>query len=818
MLPISSKFVERPIDEIDVDCGRGGLLKLELAQEGGWVYYQPFGKSPKVTRCPLPIKELPPLLDLPEADLFVGREKHLHQSIAALKSSQLVQIYGAAGVGKSLFVRYLLHHAAFDLSLQFPSGILYRQLQAKQTAEDIADFLFKHFYKSVCPYKPSIAAIQKLFKEKQALIVLDDARLANHEVTLLREIAPECTFLLISPEQARINAGVSIALDGLSEEEAVRLVKLVLKRALSPLEQEAAQSLCAALRGNPLEILQQLASIGEGTETLLMVNRRIQAAGEQSSVRHLLKSLTVPEQHILKTLAVFGKASLSIQQVSTIAGILDAKSVLETLRRRHLVQFDNSKTYTAATLLQLLSDPRYRLNSNLIDPLRETSLAPYVTRSIIYFEYWINRQQSIDQIGQEFDPLIELLQWDLPTDQRHLATSLRKAFDRTLLLSGQWGVRKHVLQRYVQTAKPRDLKTEQAFVLHELGVQELCLGNRTAAVDFLHQSLKLNKSLLTERHLEFVSLSAPSSPSPYSKLKSSFKFKPPLKFEPPSWISISPLSLWRSVQVGFFFMFIYSLASWGFRSLQFANLPSLANLSAQISDQLDSDFIAPPSSILNSSAYSPVSPQPSATTEAAKATAAPPKAARPMPPLLAPLPPTPLQSSLAVTAPPPFSPEAATVAPARPSPSSVQRQAQVGAQATRSETRRVPQPSSSITPEPHTTTSARLSAPTQPPQTFRSSSTPNLGRQPSSPTRVPQASSVPDVALPPIARIPVPPSESFQAERFRPATVTVRNSSTLSESMCRTLHDQWQNTPAESQGHKLFETLLEQGNCGAWKL
>lgn len=477
------------------------FFKYEITPQGGVVNILPPEQAPRITARQTPIRLRPRAF----SDLH-GREIELEQSVTALKASQAVELYGLAGIGKSVLLRQLAHHATAESLQYFPDGVVYFHQLRDEPVEDLQQRLFEAFYESDRPFKPSAVRVQHDLQNKRALILLDNAKLSRRDIEKLGEIAPNCVFAFTSLERSLWGEGQPIQVGGLSSRAALDLIQRKLQRSLTPQEQAAAEAICTSLNGHPLEILQQIAGVCEGKEWLADVAGRVQKnASQKGRVEQLLKPLDRQKRSVLAALAALGGIAISAKQVLAIAGE-GTESDLGTLKEMHLVQREGS---------------RYSLSKNLLDSVEQIeNLTPYMERAVFFVTKWA-QHTTPEKLQQESEAISHLLQWSVKQGRWDDVLLLGKPFESALALSGQWELQAQVLQWYEQAAEHLGNKAAVAWALHQSGVRSLGLGQVSRAQNLLNKALKLRKDLgdvrgaqIAHQCLNFKPPTAPSIPAP----------------------------------------------------------------------------------------------------------------------------------------------------------------------------------------------------------------------------------------------------------------------------------------------------------------
>ena len=372
-------------------------------------------------------------------------------------------------------------------------GIVY--LSARHHAPlDLQQLLFEAFYESDAFCKPTEAEIRRGLQDKQALILLDDAHLAQNELEEVLDIAPRAAFVVATRERRLWREMRSVALKGLPAEDAVALLERELERSLDVTERAAAATLCSAIEGNPLRILQAAAVIRE-QEIPLDQSARIIA---QTPVVNLMASTDEKQRRALLALAALPGVLLQARHVCAIAEVGEIEPSLTALVRRGLV---------------ISSESRYELSEGVGDRLRRTEdLKPWTNRAITYFTAWAERhQRSQDTLRQEAEALLRVQQHAADARRPGEVLQLGRFLEESLVASARWGAWAVALERCLDAARAIGDRSAEAWALHELGSRALCLGDAGTARALLSQAVKLRESLddaaavaASRRNLDFV--------------------------------------------------------------------------------------------------------------------------------------------------------------------------------------------------------------------------------------------------------------------------------------------------------------------------
>ncbi len=431
---------------------------------------------------------------------LVGRRAEVSKIGAALQASQPVNLYGAAGLGKTALLRHLAHEA---LERNWRQGTVY--LHARdQTVDDLLQSLFEALCESDRPFKPSQVQLGVYLRDAQGLVLLDDADLPHEALQRLGDAAPECGFLIASQDRGLWDHGCSIQLHGLAGEDAVAFVAQVLRRPLDAGERAAARQLAEAVAGAPLRLLQETALAAENGRDLARVAAQVRDRGAQTPTADLLAALDERERRVLATLAVLPSVGLEVPLVSALSGVVAPEPGLEALARRGLTLVQPS--IAGRALRYQIADPLVEVVAAALD------LTDARQRLLRTYEQWLAEHPSPAVPRAQTDLLQAVLVVASEAGRLSLVLALGQALERVLSLYGRWDAWKRVLEQTLRAARDAGEHAVEARMLHQLGTRALCLGQPTSANTFLQQSLALRKYLgdrqgagVTRDNLDFSS-------------------------------------------------------------------------------------------------------------------------------------------------------------------------------------------------------------------------------------------------------------------------------------------------------------------------
>jgi hypothetical protein len=402
------------------------------------------------------------------------RRTELASALSALDAGLPIEVSGEAGIGKTAVLRHLAHHPR---SASFVDGVIY--LSARhQSCPDILQLVFEVFYESDEICKPTDAEIRRGLQDKQALILLDDVDLTQHELEQVLDIAPRSAFVVASRERCLWGEVRSLDLKGLPPDDAVLLLEREIERPLDAAERSAATSLCATLGGNPLRLLQAAAI---ARERQIPFDRFPRDITPESLVTDLLASVDEKQRRAMLALTALPGVPLPVPHISGIAEIGDLESSLMTLVRRGLV---------------VSSQYRHRLADGVSDRLRRTEdLKPWVHRAITYFTAWAERnRRNAESLSKEAATLLRVQQSAADARRPGEVLQLGRLLEGALVVGVRWGAWGMALERCLAAAKATADRSLEGWALHEMGTRAACLGETGTARALLGQAVKLRES------------------------------------------------------------------------------------------------------------------------------------------------------------------------------------------------------------------------------------------------------------------------------------------------------------------------------------
>ena len=306
---------------------------------GGIVNVAVPGERPRAKARPVPIQLRPRPFRA-----ILDRTEESAAAIRALESLQSVELFGEAGIGKTVVLRHLAH--TIDSKL-FQDGIIYREIRG-DSPDDVLQVLWDDFFDSDVPFKPTDSQLRSDLQTKKALVILDAVELSRSEAERIMNVAAGCTFLLGSSERHLWGSEAHAThLVGLPAKDAKTLAERELGRALTADEASAVETITIALKGNPLRVLQEVALARLNDHSLTRVAQDLQSsASTEKLAAHVTAPLSNAQRRILSALAIFSGAPVTATMLSELLQIDDAQAILEELEERHLVRTQGYFTQT----------------------------------------------------------------------------------------------------------------------------------------------------------------------------------------------------------------------------------------------------------------------------------------------------------------------------------------------------------------------------------------------------------------------------------------------------------------------------------------
>ena len=399
---------------------------------------------------PEPVKRRP-ISQLPRsaAEPLIGRERDVRVLREAVETRQLVQVWGASGVGKSA----LLRHLARELP-RGPEGAAHVEAGGR-TADDLAQAIFDISFDAP-NYKPSLEVLKEHLKTLRLRIYLDDAGLDEKDLRRLFDMAEQSTFVFTSRQRSAVDGVHAIRLDGLTVPAATELVEALLPRALRPDEARIVPALCDAVDGNPLRLrrIALAAATGKGLPGIADLPELLPA---------LLNRLGPQERDLLYLLGSLSGAELATRHLNELLGLPDTDALAGGLVRHGLL---------------LASETGYSCPPDVAECVlngRKTVFpADRLCRALTA---WVETKDSTpDDVEAHFQALDAVVLRAERTGHAPLGAALARAASPKLALSRQFDAWGSLLGAGWSAARSAGDKEGEAFFLREARTRRRALG------------------------------------------------------------------------------------------------------------------------------------------------------------------------------------------------------------------------------------------------------------------------------------------------------------------------------------------------------
>ncbi|MFJ3779679.1 hypothetical protein ACIPX0_49250 [Streptomyces sp. NPDC090075] len=399
---------------------------------------------------PDPVKRRP-ISQLPRSagEPLIGRARDVEVLREAVGTRQLVQVWGASGVGKSA----LLRHLARELP-RGPEGAAYVEAGGR-TADDLAQALFDISFDAP-NYKPSLEVLKEHLKTLRLRIYLDDAGLDEKDLRRLFDMAEQSTFVFTSQQRSAVDGVHAIRLDGLTAPAATELVEALLPRALRPDEARIVPALCDAVHGNPLRLrrIALSAATGKGLPGIADLPELLPA---------LLNRLGPQERDLLYLLGSLSGAELAARHLNELLGLPDADALAGGLVRHGLL---------------LASETGYSCPPDVAECVLNVRKTVFpADRLCRVLTTWVEAKDTTpDDLAAHFQALDAVVLRAERSGHAPLGAALARAASPKLALSRQFDAWGSLLGAGWSAARSAGDKEGEEFFLHEARTRRRALG------------------------------------------------------------------------------------------------------------------------------------------------------------------------------------------------------------------------------------------------------------------------------------------------------------------------------------------------------
>jgi tetratricopeptide (TPR) repeat protein len=383
---------------------------------------------------------------------FVGRKEQLEQVCQDLIASQVLQIRGLGGIGKTA----LAIEAGHKIKDSFPNGVVWLFAPDYNTIELFLNKLATLFEIEIAHQTALEAkkeAIQKALAQKKALLILDnveDVNMAEDMISILPSFSvlitsrPNipilkrivCRNLDVLPWQESIQLFVRISEINLSSSEKKQKLKPLCEDILGnfPLAIELAAKLLRFEFSNNLDSLSKRLkdSLNDLDDMPLIDNRKVMA-----SFTSTYEILTKTEGKLFNLLGTFPARTFSFDAIKAVSGNIGmADTEIESALHKKfvalsLVNFEKGR-YSLHPLLKSFAISRL------------TSIEPYKTMIRYFAEYAQKNANNFDALETERVNLFGAIDWSYENNEYEFVVELvetlvaKRRFFSFLSQRGYW--------------------------------------------------------------------------------------------------------------------------------------------------------------------------------------------------------------------------------------------------------------------------------------------------------------------------------------------------------------------------------------------
>jgi hypothetical protein len=425
----------------------------------------------------------------PAFESHLDREEQVVRLLPVDGSPRVVNVYGAAGIGKTHVLVAALNRGESAMR----HGTVYLDGRG-QSADDLLHAVFDEFYE--CRVQRRDLRIERQLSSRRAVLALEDVDLPPDAAQRLVLGAPRCRFLVTSGSRVLFDA-TPVSLGGLAPEYAVAIAEQELGRPLRPQEREATESIAARLDGHPLALRQVFSRARDegGGRPLNELESWLTAV---PTAADRLATLTAPQRRAARALAVHGDAALGDEHLRAIAGP-DAVAAAHELEARHDV---------------ISHSPRHGLVGVLAQTLPQEDLPAETDRALEHFTGW-SKMHAGDSAAllREATALLALLERTHAAQRWADVIRLGRAIESAYALGQRWTEWGRVLELVLDAARRNEDLEAEGWARHQLGTRAYGLGPARA---MLQEALALRERIgddagaaATRQNLRVVSGAVP---------------------------------------------------------------------------------------------------------------------------------------------------------------------------------------------------------------------------------------------------------------------------------------------------------------------
>jgi hypothetical protein len=431
-------------------------------------------------------------------------EGELRGALAAVPPRS-IDVSGPPGIGKTALLRHLCGDE-IAIAAEFPDGVVYLDTTRASTG-DILQQLFDAFFETDRPFKPDETQLRRFLARTSPLVMLDGYCAAAAEFDRLLNLASTATFALSGPQRILLGEGSAVTLAGLRSGDALALMSRELERSIDDTEVMAARAICAALDGNPLNII--LASAHSrvyGVPLAQLAGDVRSAESPEEWLKGLIESkLSERDRRALAAFAAVDCAPLADSEVGAIGGT-EAEAALEGLRDRRLIAFDGKRS-------------RVRIGIAATLAMSFLGLLPAEAAAHAFLE--IAAHEPANLLVAHSDAIVGALKHAALSGKCSDVLALAHRAGDAVALSGRWDCWHEMLEHALSAAKAGHDLAGEAWALHQIGSSALATGNVAAAQTALQAAAHIRAGLgdpvgaaVTQHNLDVLALKFGSQARP----------------------------------------------------------------------------------------------------------------------------------------------------------------------------------------------------------------------------------------------------------------------------------------------------------------
>jgi hypothetical protein len=386
-----------------------------------------------------------------------------------------VQIVAEDGWGKTSVVTQL----AYDATIEgYRDGVAVISGWGLEVG-DVEQAIFDAFYESTLPdttQKVTPGQLRTSFADINATIVVDDLDIPRQHVDRIMNGCPECAFVSTASTQTMWSGGTVLDLVRMGPEQALMLFEQRLGRSIGTAESDEITQFLMSVSGYPMAVVAAAAAVRRGS-TLIDVLPTLATAADPIGAVHeqVSEAFSAAETKVLSVLAAVRGAPLPPEAVGVAAGVTDAETHLNALKRDGIIQ---------------KASPRYRLAEATASLLDLPDAHPATMRGLAA---WCRQKPNPHKIAAAGSAIAVAMRSASERNNFSSAIELGRFADAGLSLSGRWGLWSGVLDEVSSaSAHVGDLFTD-GWVLHQLGSQSLVTGDAATAGTMLHQAADIRR-------------------------------------------------------------------------------------------------------------------------------------------------------------------------------------------------------------------------------------------------------------------------------------------------------------------------------------